>query len=472
MDAAENPIRSDLPQDLVFVDLETTGGSPAYHRVIEVGVVRFRDGELIEEWSSLVDPGCPIPANIESFTGISNAMVRGAPQFADLAPTLEQKLRGALFVAHNARFDYSFLRREFSRAKIEFAATVLCTVKMSRQLYPQHIRHNLDAVMERHGISGYARHRALGDAQVLREFWIKVCRTISAPVLAEAIEKSLLRSPKLPPQLPAQLVDELPDGPGVYRYFGDQDVLLYVGKSNSLRRRVLTQLGEAQPGSRDFALAELTRRIDWFESPGELGTLLREAALLRANTPAYNRRHKSHAEAATLRLGENGSGRVAIIPIDELSPVELAAAYGLFRSPPDARKALADIAHAQSLCLKVLGLEESMGSCVAAQFGRCKGACTGEEPLPLHRIRTQMALARLKLKAWPFPGRIAVRERGHDFDELHVLDHWGYVGSARSEEELANLHPVPCSFDADVYKVLVRYFSNHARIDWRELTPT
>jgi DNA polymerase-3 subunit epsilon len=472
MDAAENTIRSDLPHDLVFVDLETTGGSPAYHRVIEVGLVRFRDGELIEEWSSLVDPECPIPGNIASFTGISNEMVRAAPRFSELAPLLEEKLRGALFVAHNARFDYSFLRREFSRAKIDFEATALCTVKLSRQLYPEHIRHNLDAVMERHGISGYARHRALGDAQVLREFWIKVSGTIHAAVLAEAIEKSLLKTPKLPPQLPAQLVDELPEGPGVYRYFGDQDVLLYVGKSNSLRHRVLSQLGDAQPGSRDFTLAELTRRIDWFESPGELGTLLREAALLRVNTPAYNRRHKQHAEAATLKVCEDGSGRLDIVPVEELSPAELAATYGLFRSSADARKALTDIAHAQGLCLKVLGLEESAGSCVAAQFGKCKGACSGREPLILHRTRTQMALARLKLKHWPFPGRIAVRERGHDLDEMHVLDHWGYVGSARSEEELANLHQVPCGFDVDVYKVLVRYFSNHARIDWRELKPS
>jgi DNA polymerase-3 subunit epsilon len=472
MDAAENTILSDLPQDLVFVDLETTGGSPAYHRVIEVGLVRLRNGELIEEWSSLVDPQCPIPGNIESFTGITNAMVRGAPLFSELAPMLEQKLRGALFVAHNARFDYSFLRREFSRVKIDFEAKVLCTVKLSRQLYPEHIRHNLDAVMERHGISGYVRHRALGDAQVLHEFWIKVSRSPHAAVLAEAIEKSLLKTPKLPPHLPAQLVDELPEGPGVYRYFGDQDVLLYVGKSNSLRHRVLSQLGDAQPGSRDYALAELTRRIDWFESPGELGTLLRETALLRAHTPAYNRRHKQHAEAATLKLSEDGSGRVQIVPVDELSPAQLTATYGLFRSSPDARKALSDIAHAQALCLKVMGLEESAGSCVAAQFGQCKGACTGKEPLVLHRTRTLMALTRLKLKHWPFPGRIAVRERGHDLEEMHVLDHWGYVGSARSEEELANLSQLPCDFDVDVYKVLVRYFSNHARIDWRELNPS
>ena len=471
MAAAENPIRSDLPQDLVFVDLETTGGSPAYHRVIEVGLVRLRDGELIEEWSSLIDPQSSIPANIESFTGITNEMVRGAPQFSEVATLLKAKLQGAQFVAHNARFDYSFLRREFSRVKIDFAATPLCTVKLSRQLYPQHIRHNLDAVMERHGISGFVRHRALGDAQVLREFWRQVSRTFPAPVLAEAVDRSLLRTPKLPPQLPVHLVDELPEGPGVYRYFGDEDALLYVGKSNSLRHRVLTQLGEAQPGSRDFALAELTRRIDWVESPGELGTLLREAALLRANTPAYNRRHKPQAQSVTLQLGKDGGGRVDIVSVDELSPQQLAATYGLFHSSREARKALTDIAHAHGLCLKVLGLEDSQGSCVALQFGRCKGACTGKEPAILHRTRAQMALTRLKLKAWPFPGRIAVRERGHDLDEMHVLEHWGYVGSARSEEDLANLHQLPCRFDVDVYKVLVRYFSNHARLDWRELTP-
>ena len=117
----------DLPQDLVFVDLETTGGSAAYDRITEVGLVRTRNGELVEEWSSLVNPGRPIPAYIEDFTGISNQMVAGAPRFAEIASVVQQKLRGAVFIAHNARFDYSFLRSEFLKSDMTFSAKVLCT---------------------------------------------------------------------------------------------------------------------------------------------------------------------------------------------------------------------------------------------------------------------------------------------------------------------------------------------------------
>src|ERR1035438_1404460 len=166
MVAAEN-----LPQDLVFVDLETTGGSAAYDRITEVGIVRVTNGELIEEWSSLVNPERPIPAYIEAFTGISNQMVAGAPRFAEIAAVVRQKLQGAVFVAHNARFDYSFLRSEFLKSDRNFSAQILCTVKLSRRLFPEYARHNLDAVMERNGLTCGARHRALGDAKVLHDFW-------------------------------------------------------------------------------------------------------------------------------------------------------------------------------------------------------------------------------------------------------------------------------------------------------------
>ena len=153
-----------LPQDLVFVDLETTGGSAAYDRITEVGLVRVTNGELVEEWSSLVNPECSIPAYIEAFTGIRNDMVRGAPRFTEIAAIVRQKLQGALFVAHNARFDYSFLRSEFLKSQVNFSAQVLCTVKLSRRLFPEYVRHSLDAVMERIGLTCASSHRALGDA--------------------------------------------------------------------------------------------------------------------------------------------------------------------------------------------------------------------------------------------------------------------------------------------------------------------
>jgi DNA polymerase-3 subunit epsilon len=480
MDAADASILAQdldgLPRDLVFVDLETTGGNAAYHRITEVGIVRVENGVAVEEWSSLVNPECRIPAYIESFTGISNEMVAAAPRFADIADIVLAKLQSAarekpVFVAHNARFDYAFLRAEFRRLHVQWSARVLCTVKLSRRLFPEHPRHSLDAVMERHDLVCSARHRALGDARVLSDFWFKLRQEVPEASLAAAAQ-TLLRAKQLPAHLPAGLADELPEGPGVYRFFGIDEVLLYVGKSNSLRAGVLGHFAGERGDAREQKLERLVRRIDWLETAGELGAMLREAEWIKTLEPLHNRRLKPESASCTVKVIER-TGSAEIMSIDEGEPAELARSCGVFHSPKDARKALLDIARAKQLCLKVLGLEESAGSCVAYQLGKCKGACIGKEPLILHAVRLQMALSPLKLKPWPFPGRVALRERGPLGNvEMHVVDHWTYVGTARSDEELAALAatPVPGAFDAHVYRILTRYFTNHLKLDWHDLS--
>jgi DNA polymerase III subunit epsilon len=483
MDAPE--VRA-LPTDLVFVDLETTGGNAAHHRIIEIGIVRLRDGVVIEEWSTLVNPECIIPPYIESFTGISNGMVERAPRFADIGRMVLDKLKPVpsvpVFVAHNARFDYGFLRTEFRRAGLSFCAPVLCTVKLSRRLFPGELRHNLDAVMQRHGLACSARHRALGDAQVIRDFWIALCREVPEGRLAAAAHAAI-GAVKLPPQLPAGLAAELPDGPGMYRFFGapagaEGEALLYVGRAGSLRSAILGHFADdgaagraAGSRARGVALKEAVRRIDWEETAGELGAALLELEALRAQTPLYNGRAASAERSVTLKLAEDSTA-LAIVPVDELEPGELDGCFGIFHAPQDARKALAEIARARELCPKILRLEESAGSCLAYQLGRCRGACIGKEPLILHAVRVQMALASLKLKPWPFPGRVALRERSaFGAEVLHVLDRWMYIGTAYTDEELISLarRAGPREFDPQLYKVLARYFARHPQPDWHDL---
>ena len=470
----------DLPQDLVFVDLETTGGSAAHDRITEVGLVRIANGELVEEWSSLVNPERPIPAYIEEFTGISNEMVAGAPRFTEIARIVRQKLRGAVFVAHNARFDYSFLRSEFLKSEIDFSAKVLCTVKLSRRLFPEFARHNLDAVMERNGLTCGARHRALGDAKVLHDFWFKLRREVDEPRLAAAVQ-AVLGAHQLPAYLPAGLADELPEGPGVYRFFGADGALLFVGKSHSLRTRVCGHFAAGAAAAKDGGWASQVRRVDWVETAGELGAMLREAEWIKTLKPPYNRRAKSKAESHTLRVSASRADgppcRVEALAVDGVELADLLQCFGVFHSDKDARKALCDIARARQLCLKVLGLEEGAGSCVAYQFGKCRGACMGKEPLILHDMRLQLALSPLKLKAWPFPGRVALRERNPRFPlpecatDLHVVDHWAYLGTARTLEELEALGAKDSGavFDVDIYRILVRYFANNPRLDWIDM---
>jgi DNA polymerase-3 subunit epsilon len=478
MAAAEN-----LPQDLVFVDLETTGGRAAYDRITEVGIVRVSNGELVEEWSSLVNPERLIPAYIEAFTGISNAMVADAPRFGEIAAVVRQKLQGAVFVAHNARFDYSFLRSEFLKADMNFSAKVLCTVKLSRRLFPEYARHNLDAVMERNGLTCGARHRALGDARVLHDLWFKLRRDVAEPRLAAAVQ-TVLGAHKLPAHLPPGLADDLPEGPGVYRFFGEGDTLLYVGKSNSLRSRVCGHFGAEDADSLNRRLAGQVRRVDWVETAGELGAMLQEAEWIRTQKPLFNRRTKSNAQPHTLRARtpQTPAGLACLVEavaIDGVDLADLMQCFGVFHTEKDARKALCDIARAHELCLKVLGLEDSAGSCFAYQVGKCRGACLGKEPLILHNMRLQLALSSLKLKSWPFPGRVALRERDPrggipermQGSDLHVVDHWTYLGTARTEEELADLGARESSagFDVDVYRILVRYFAKNPKLDWLDL---
>jgi DNA polymerase-3 subunit epsilon len=455
-----------LPQDLVFVDLETTGGNAAHHRITEVGIIRMEKGAVVDEWSSLINPECRIPSYIESFTGITNQMVAGAPRFAEIAALVLEKLRSPVFVAHNARFDYAFLRTEFRRLGVHFSAKVMCTVKLSRRLFPEYPRHSLDAVMERHRLTCTARHRALGDARVLGDFWGKLLGEIAEEKLAAAAH-IVMGANKLPAHLPPDLADELPEGPGVYRFFGDHDALLYVGKSHSLRTRILGHFAAEHFSPQEQKKARQTRRIDWVETAGVLGAQLKEAEWIKAQKPLYNRRLKLQPDSFTWKAADNGCG-VQLKALGDLGATQLGDCFGVFQSQKDGRKALTEIARAHSLCLKILRLEESAGSCFAYQIGKCKGACIGKEPLILHGTRLMMALSGLRLKSWPFPGRVALKEGR---SEYHVLDHWVYLGTARSEEELTELRATkaPTAFDVDVYRILVRYLAKQPNVDWHDL---
>ena len=217
---------------VAFVDVETTGGHPAWHRVTEIAIVAMRDGEVEWTWSSLVNPGTRIPPSIERLTGITQAMVQEAPRFEELAEEIESRLADRRFVAHNVRFDYGFVRAEMRRAGRRFSAPITCTVRLSRELYPDAGRHNLDSIIERHGLVCGSRHRALPDAEVLAQLWQRLRKDWPAATLDAAIEK-VGRRPSLPSHLSADLIDDLPESAGVYRFFGEGDALIYVGKANN-----------------------------------------------------------------------------------------------------------------------------------------------------------------------------------------------------------------------------------------------
>ena len=246
---------------IAVIDLETTGTAATSDAITEIGIVRIEGYQVVEEWSSLVNPLRSIPAEIQALTGITDAMVRDAPTFAELADEVLSRIDGHLFVAHNARFDYGFIKNAFRRIGVPFTAEVLCTVRLSRKLYPQHGQHNLDSLIARHRLSTAGRHRALGDARIAWEFMQAAAREHPADAVMAAT-KALLKMPSLPPQLDADALKALPDGPGVYVFYGVNDLPIYIGKSVNLRDRVRSHFSSDHRNSNDVRLSMEIRRIE------------------------------------------------------------------------------------------------------------------------------------------------------------------------------------------------------------------
>jgi len=449
-----------LDRPLVFLDLETTGATAHHDRITEIGLVEVDRGRYIGEWSSLVNPQMRIPPNIQALTGINDAMVEQAPTFEALAPELHRRLADKVLVAHNARFDYGFLRNEFRRLGLDYAPRVLCTVKLSRRLYPQERRHNLDSLIERHNLSCDTRHRALADARVLWDFTQHIHHELDRNVINDVVEK-LLRSPALPAGLAPDALQGLPDTPGVYIFYGDNDTVLYVGKSVNLRTRVMSHFSGDHSTSKDMHISRDIRRLDWIETAGDFGALIKEAQLVKRLSPLHNRRLRESKDTCTYHWNPADGPKIpALMHCADIEPGLLGDVYGIFRSKRAARDALKKIADEHGLCLIRLGLEKGKGACFAHQLRKCRGVCVGRESELNHAMRVSVALNKMRIAPWPYKGTILVREHSamNRRTEVHVIDHWRYLGTHRSQMDLFDHYDTrhEAGFDADTYKLLRR----------------
>lgn len=183
--------------NFTIVDVETTGGSPFFNRIIEVGLLRVERGEVVEQYQTLINPEMEIPEFISRMTGITDSHVKHKPKFADIAQDLLSKFEDAIFVAHNVSFDYSFLKEEFRRAGLVFNTDRLCTVRLSRALYKEHKHHNLTAIIERYNFEIKNRHRAFDDAKVLWDFLQFSKQQISTEEFNKALKQVTTKARKI-----------------------------------------------------------------------------------------------------------------------------------------------------------------------------------------------------------------------------------------------------------------------------------
>ncbi|QWD67966.1 GIY-YIG nuclease family protein [Polynucleobacter sp. VK25] len=444
--------------DLAFVDIETTGSHFDRDRITEIGIKTLAGNDL-QVWGRLIDPQTYIPQNIQRLTGISPAMVQGQPCFSELAEELKKELEGKIFVAHNARFDYGFIKASFKRIGIDFKPKVLCTVKLSRLLFPDQPRHNLDTIISSHGLQVSARHRALGDADLLLQFW-RVCESkFGQEKLNEAINQ-LIGNASLPSNIDQHVIDSIPDGPGCYIFYGDNKTPLYIGKSISLRSRVMGHFQGALTQRKEMKLSLQVRDIDWIETSGELGALILESRLIKERMPSMNIKLRRSKDLCAWSLEEDSVGVLtpSLITHHHLAPGLQDNLYGLFYSKREAHSYLKAVAKKYHLCEALLGLEKRIEgkSCFGFQVKQCSGTCINLTPIALHNLQLKTAMELFKVQVWPYSGAIAIQEGG----EMIVVDKWCYLGTAINQEELYELADSgEAEFDLDIYKIVKKALS-------------
>ena len=448
----------------VLLDLETTGATPLKDRITEIALIKFEDGQEVDRWQTLVNPQTNIPDFIQSLTGITNEMVEDAPTFEQVAGEFLDYLDDAVMCAHNVRFDHGFLKAEFKRIGITLKQKVLCTVKLSRKLYPQYKSHGLSAIIERHGFTCSQRHRAMGDVEVMAQLIALAKRELGFEALEAAVSE-LSKKTSLPSGIDEDVIDEIPENAGVYLFFGENNLPLYIGKSINLRARVMSHFSSDHRSTKEMRISQEIKRIEWIETAGEFGALLLESRLVKERQPIYNRQLRRERQLCAWQLAESADAKplLRLIREDEITPENIGTLFGTFRSKKQATEVLRNIAEEHSLCLKALGLESGKGACFRSQIQHCKGVCCGKEAPELHYLRLQQALISLRLKSWQFEGKIGIKEHDPETSktELHVFDQWCHIATVDDETQLEDAveSKYTFSFDLDTYKLLLKELS-------------
>ncbi len=489
-----------LPDKLAFVDIETTGARSRYDRIIEIGILRVENDQIVQTYSSLVNPQRYIPTEIELLTGITSDEIEQSPTFREIADDVLAILKETVFVAHNVRFDYGFLKAEFKRLNKTFSTKHFCTVRLSRVLFPQFTHHNLDSIIKRFNIRCDRRHRALDDAKAIFQFYKLLKESYSQEVFLKAIEQTL-RKPYLPPKIDERILENLPEGPGIYIFYGSKPdnpstntinnqidkklrktnntknlVPLYIGKSINIKERVLAHFASDIYSPLEMKIAQQVESIETIPTAGELGALFLESQLIKKLLPLYNKklRQKRNMLAIKMQKNEEGFMTVTLESVKTPSVTELDLYVGFFTSKKQARDFLFKIAQEFNLCEKLLGLEKTKTSCFGYRLERCKGACIKKESPLAYNIRFSQAFTKTKIKTWPFSGPIVVVEEcdSSEKKEYFIVDKWCIIGHITADSyEAFNEKNLEYAFDLDTYKILLRFLTKNRKITQIKLLP-
>lgn len=369
-----------------IVDIETTGGHADAHGITEIAIFVYDGTAVTDSFESLVNPGVPIPPFLEQYTGITNEMVADAPSFEDIAQQVYDMLHGCVFVAHNVNFDYSFVHYSLKVAGFTLDVPKLCTVRMSRKIFPGYKSYSLGNICAARGIRISDRHRAGGDARATVALFAQLLATDPA-----AVEGALKRGSKeyqLPPNLPKEQFDRLPQQSGIYYFHDDSGKVIYVGKAKNIKNRVGSHFSGNGTGKQKQDFLRSIFSISFTECATELMSLILEATEIQKHWPPFNRALKKVEFNFALYdyQDQNGYIRLAVERVRKhIVPLQT------YRTQLDAIHALQQLVDTFELCPKLCLIHTGDAPCP----GFCKGACELKENVLSYNNRVVDAIQTL-----------------------------------------------------------------------------
>ena len=458
-----------LNQNCVIVDLETTGSHSSRAGITEYGCMQWnRDGSN-NCFEQLINPRHHVPAHITKLTGISNHMLLDKPSFEDVAKELFDILADRVFIAHNVRFDFSFLKKQFAVCDFSFKPKLLCTVKLARALYPKWSSHSLDNICKQMGYRRETSHRAMADVLATKAFLDYAIKDKGIDRV-NAAAQSQLKQASIPTNLDPEEFNNTPNTSGVYRLYDKENNLLYVGKSKQIRQRLLQHFQNDLKQPRAMQMVQQINRIESTITGGELSALLLENQQIKGLQPIFNRRQRRTAKLWCICAHQNKEGyRVLSVSHTLDGEVPKQNNFGFFTSRKQANSVLEKIIKENNLCVHInTNTNDKQKACFARQLKRCAGACEGLESSKLYNLRVDIALQRYKTIAWPYDGPIAIVELNSQYDTYSIsyIDQWACLEVQQLTncpdifKQLVNLDVLQQrerQFDKDIYHVLKRH---------------
>lgn len=397
-----------------IVDIETTGGYAANNDITELAIVLHDGQKVTDRFETLVRPVRDIPRYIQVLTGITPEMVKNAPRFEEVAEKVAQLLKDRIFVAHNVNFDYSFLKHHLAAAGADLLSPKLCTVRLSKKVFPGLVSYSLGNLCRQLSISIEHRHRAGGDADATTRL-LELLLQHNAQTHIDGFIKRSAKEQSLPPHLPKEDVENLPYSPGVYYFHDHKGKVVYVGKAKNLKYRVRSHFSHNGSGRQRQDFLRTIHKITYQTCSTELMAFIFENIEIRRLWPAFNYSQKSFNAVYGIYLFTDQAGYLRLAIDKKRKNLQPVYTFSLLS---EGRRMIQTIIREFNLCPKLCFLQTNDDPCTGLEEGSCHGACERQESKTKYNNRVRKALEYLNENLPTF----AVMDEGlHEQEQSCIL---------------------------------------------------